>query len=133
MIAGLFYLLGLIFILGESYSGSHSKKLVEFRDQIKRLGKSRARGSSVNMTTEITIYFLFHLFYMLWLILGILIASQWKIFTCFLIFAFISGGIYKITPQRFKYVIIVIDSIISSLALFYMIFNHFHHINLFPI
>jgi hypothetical protein len=86
------------------------------------------------MLKSLTGTILKYLLYMALVLLGMLMSSHWILFTLLFSLGFISSGFKKISKNMiYNNMITVIDAIISTTLLFYIIINHFHHLNLIPI
>jgi hypothetical protein len=122
----LYYLLGLIFIYGEFKMFEEARRAAEVKVTLKDK-KITIASLPRDEQKEAIKYLVFHLGYMVWMFFG-LFSGQQMIFLIFFILGVILGNItnsLKTIDSKAK--MIKVDSVVSIMALFFIILNHFKH------
>ena len=137
--ADLFYIIGVIFFFHELMIAHDARA---YLDKIRisekvnaQEGKKGKREYLETMDMDDKKTFMktavFGLFYLSWLVIGILFAGQWILFSGILVFGLLIGfyrrRFYKDNTRR-SLSVLKTDAVVSLLALAFAIINHFHQI-----
>lgn len=115
-----------------------ASKMSELKKQIKEstdfLEKKRLKEENLEMSKENIPTVFAYLLYIVQLVLGITMSSQWVLFFVLFLIGIVVYLIKKaIDNIHFQKAIIAIDSTICACILTYIILNHFHHFNYLPL
>ena len=78
--------------------------------------------------------FFTYILYIVLLFVGMLMSSQWILFLSLFLIGIIVGGLKKISKNTlYCNTITIIDSVVCTSIILYIIINHFHHLDLIPL
>jgi cation transport ATPase len=121
----IFFLLTIIFVLHEAYTMPLLNP--EFYDKIRDNLKSKDKEKKSEFTKEHWGFLLTGLLYLMWLLIGVIMSSQWILFAVILGMSFVGSAVRKLLPdwlmKRYK----DIDVLITIAILLYIAWNHFHN------
>lgn len=100
-----------------------------FRKEQVKLEKEVKESMSSLLGTFFTV-----ITYLILLVVGMLMSSQWILFLVLFLIGIVSGGLKKISKnQIYHNIVTVVDSTICASLLLYIMINHFHHLDLIPL
>ena len=112
-----FFLIAIIFLLYEFSIIMNPSGNLKMLDYIKSEDKNeKIKGCFIVF---------FNLFYLIWTVIGMALAHQWKYFTLILLIGIFFGILNKIF-KSLKFFMKRLDAIVSSIILFWIFMNHFH-------
>jgi hypothetical protein len=91
-------------------------------------------AESKTLSKSIVSFIIKELFYMILIIIGMIMSSQWILFALLLIVSMTIPSLKRIWNNNiYKNIITMIDASICMTILFYIILNHFHGLNMIPL
>lgn len=133
MLTTLFFLL-LIFPLYSEMSDiltpGNRREFLRKLNNHKNLTEPEKKKEAKGIIGEVAFLFL----YLALIIVGMLMSSQWILFLILFLIGFVIGFIKRLSKNIiYQNIIIITDAIACSFIILYIIINHFHHLDLFPL
>lgn len=107
--------------------GLNSKDNVLFKINLRECAEN---GPDNDVDTKVILsiigHWLMNWMFFIWLVIGILMSSQIELFTLLIFSAFVFSLIYRWVHLNKKYLVIILDSVVSIMLLCYLISSHFN-------